>query len=356
MNRPDDARFFTENLMHWHRETNDRSLPWKGLKDPYRIWLSEIILQQTRAEQGRPYYERFLEAYPTVQALAAAPDDDVFRLWQGLGYYNRCRNLLHTARYVAGALGGRFPDSYDGLLALKGIGSYTAAAIASFAFGLPHAVVDGNVYRVLARYFGLFVVTDSTEGKKLFARKADEALDRSDPGGYNQAIMDHGATVCTPLAPRCPACPVQARCYAYRQGVIGELPVRKGKAALRQRHLHYLVLVHDGRIWLRKRTEGIWASLYEPFLLEADGPLDRTALQETDAIRALALPPGALQYEGALARKLSHQALDIRFFSADVHEVPAVLPEDGLWVPQAALGQYALPKALELFFTRKEYF
>ena len=342
--------------MRWHREVNDRKLPWKGLKDPYRIWLSEIILQQTRAEQGRPYYERFIAAYPTVQHLAAATDDEVFRLWQGLGYYNRCRNLLHTARFITDNLGGQFPNTYEGLLALKGIGSYTAAAIASFAFDLPHAVVDGNVYRVLARYFGLFTPTDSTEGRNLFSQTADAVLDRNHPGEFNQAIMDHGATVCTPLAPDCPACPVQDRCFAFGNRVIGELPARSPKAPLRQRYLHYVVLRCEDQLWLRKRTKGIWSNLYEPLLIESESPLDRNALQNHPELSPLLGHASELEYEGVIHRKLTHQALEIRFFSAVLSTPVIVLAGDGMWIPVSRLGEYPMPKALELFFAKKDYF
>ena len=177
-------KYFTQQLTSWHKIDNNRELPWKSEKDPYKIWLSEVILQQTRALQGLPYYLRFIETFPSVEDMAMASDDDAFRLWQGLGYYNRCKNMLATARYVTHALGGVFPGSYDGLLSLKGIGPYTAAAIASFAYGAPHAVVDGNVYRVLARYFGIDIPFDTTEGKRVFAQLAQELLDTEDSAAY----------------------------------------------------------------------------------------------------------------------------------------------------------------------------
>ena len=207
--------YFTQQLLQWNQTANHRAMPWKGEKDPYKIWLSEIILQQTRVDQGWAYYEKFIFAYPTIQDLAKAKDEKVFKLWEGLGYYNRCRNLLHTARQITNHSKGIFPNTYDALLALKGIGPYTAAAIASFAFNLPYAVVDGNVFRVIARYEGIDVPTDTTAGKRLFETRAAALLDKKRAGLYNQAIMDFGATVCKPFAPNCNNCPLQKTCVAH---------------------------------------------------------------------------------------------------------------------------------------------
>lgn len=353
---PQDEAFFTAQLLDWHDHANARSLPWKGVKDPYRIWLSEIILQQTRAEQGLPYYERFLEAYPTVTDLARAPDDEVFRHWQGLGYYNRCRNLLATARHIAFERGGAFPQTFEELLSLKGVGQYTAAAIASFAYNLPQAVVDGNVYRVLARYCGIDTPSDSTEGKRRFQAQADALLDRERPGAYNQAIMDLGATVCTPLAPRCEACPVSERCFARRHGVIGELPVKAKKTAVRQRYFHYLLLLHEGQLWIRKRSEGIWSNLHEPFLIEAGAALDRRGVAASKAFQGLDLPGDMLEYEGELTHKLTHQTIGVRFFTVRLEARPGWSLESGNWVSLNDLDRYAFPRVLVLFFEKKSYF
>src|SRR5690606_265290 len=262
-------QYFTRRLMHWHATHNDRSLPWKEEKDPYKIWLSEIILQQTRAQQGLPYYIKFTEAYPKVKDLATAAEEEVFRLWQGLGYYNRCRNMLATARYIHTELGGKFPRSFEEIQNLKGVGAYTAAAIASFAYGLPHAVVDGNVYRVLSRYFGIDKPIDSTAGKKEFTKLADALLDKTGSAGYNQAIMDLGATVCKPASPDCDGCPLAEKCFARANGLIADLPVKSKKLTIKTRHFHYILFLHDGHLWIRKRTEkDIWQNLHEPFLIE----------------------------------------------------------------------------------------
>ncbi len=341
--------------MYWHRNVNRRSLPWKGERNPYKIWLSEIILQQTRAEQGLPYYQKFVAAYPTIQDLAAARDDAAFKLWEGLGYYARCRNMLATARQVTAEYGGVFPATYEGLLSLKGIGPYTAAAVASFAFGLPHAVVDGNVYRVLARYFGITMPTDGTAGKKLFQYLADEVLDRTDPGGFNQAMMDHGATICTPAAPKCHECPVADGCIARRDGLIELLPVRAKKTAVRTRYFHYLLISYEGKLWIHLRNvKDVWRGLYEPFLAEAEAALDRKALSSRPEVQALSLQ-GALEYEGGLTQRLTHQLIHSHFFSVATQAVPQV-PDDGLWVALSDIKQYAFPRSLSLFFEKKGYF
>ena len=261
---------FTRTLQTWGRQ-NRRSLPWVGEKDPYRIWLSEVILQQTRVEQGLPYYQRFLARFPDVHSLARASDDEVFKVWEGLGYYSRCRNLLRAAREVAGSLKGVFPTDYEGLRALAGIGEYTAAAIASFAYALPHAVLDGNVFRVLARYYGIAELPGSTSGRKAFRLRADAVLDLEDPGGWNQSIMDFGSQICKPRQALCASCPLASTCVAFSRGMVAELPLKKAKAVRKRRFFHYLLLEQDGAFAVRRREEGdIWAGLYEFPLIEKE--------------------------------------------------------------------------------------
>jgi A/G-specific adenine glycosylase len=348
--------FFTRQLMHWHATANHRDLPWKGERNPYKIWLSEIILQQTRAEQGLPYYLLFTEAYPTVADLADTNDEAAFRLWQGLGYYNRCKNMLATARQVMGDLGGKFPDSYEGLLGLKGVGPYTAAAIASFAYGLPQAVVDGNVNRVLSRYFGIDTPFDTTEGKKKFQQLASELLDTTDSAAYNQAIMDLGATVCTPQNPKCSACPLSNKCVAYHQNLIALLPVKSKKQAVKARYFHYLLLHVDNQIWLHKRGDkDIWQNLYEPYLIESEASLDTHALQQTPNFQALYTdePP---TFEGTLTQRLTHQLIETRFYRVDLKKKTIVQPDDGEWITITELKKYAFPKTLVSYFEKKHYF
>ncbi|MEY3432383.1 MAG: A/G-specific adenine glycosylase, partial [Bacteroidota bacterium] len=228
-------------------------MPWKGIKDPYRIWLSEVILQQTRVEQGISYYQAFVKAYPTVHKLAQAPENEVFKIWEGLGYYSRCRNLIHTAKRVSQDLKGEFPTSREGLISLKGVGPYTAAAIGSFAFGLPLAVVDGNVMRVLSRFFGIKTPIDSTSGKKMMEEVADALLDKKDPAWFNQAMMDLGATVCKPQSPDCATCPLQKKCIAFSQKKQSLFPVKTQKVKQKKRFLFYLILESKGQVLIRQR-------------------------------------------------------------------------------------------------------
>ncbi len=276
-----NKQFFRENLLAWFAQ-NHRPLPWKGERDPYKIWLSEIILQQTRVEQGLPYYQKFVEKYPDVESLAAAPEDEVLKLWEGLGYYSRARNLHFTAKFIAAELGGKFPDDYEGIRALKGVGDYTAAAIASFAYNLPYAVLDGNVYRVLARFFGIETPTDSSAAKKEFAALAQSLLDPARPGDFNQAMMDFGATHCTPQQPKCSTCLLQSQCAAFSTKRVAELPVRSKAVEKKDRFFVYLVAHFRSDTFVRKRTEkDIWQNLWEFPLLELPAfPADSRELEK----------------------------------------------------------------------------
>ena len=245
-------------------------MPWKGETNPYRIWLSEIILQQTRVEQGTAYYKKFITVFPTILKLAKAPEKEIFKYWEGLGYYNRCMNLIATAKIISVDYKGHFPSSYDEILALPGIGPYTAAAIASFAFGLPYPVVDGNVERILARYFGISAEAGSTAVKKLYISIAESLLDKKNPGIYNQAIMDFGATICKPQNPLCNECVQSKNCQAFQQGWIQQLPVKSSTTVRKKRVLYYfIVTAGKDKIWIRKRSEkDIWQNLYEFILWE----------------------------------------------------------------------------------------
>ncbi len=340
--------FFRERLLAWNRQKNDRTMPWKGEKDPYRIWLSEVILQQTRVEQGWPYYERFITAYPEVTKLAQAPDEEVFRLWQGLGYYARCKNMLAAARTIAGEHKGRFPQTYEGIAALKGVGAYTAAAIASFAFNLPHAVLDGNVYRVLARYFGIDTPTDTTAGKKLFTGLADEVLDRQHPGIYNQAIMDFGAVVCKPQQPACSDCPLAPHCEAYQKGLVDLVPVKSKKLTIKKRYFHYLLLEQQGRVFIRKRTgKDIWQNLHEFILLETPAPASDSALQQSAGFRHLLgkHPYKIVDSTAEVKQQLTHQTIYARFLRLQVPE-HFETPQGYLAIPEKQLEKFAFPKII----------
>lgn len=349
---PSARSFFTEQLLRWHFEENSRELPWKNEKDPYKIWLSEVILQQTRAEQGRPYYESFIGQYPDVHSLANAPEDEVFRLWQGLGYYNRCRNLLAAARKVSEEYHGRFPDTYEAILALKGVGSYTAAAIASFAFGLPYAVVDGNVYRVLSRYFGIDIPIDSTEGKARFQELASSLLDREQPAAFNQAIMDFGSSVCSPKAPVCTFCVLSSKCIAYKKNMTALLPVKDKKIKVKERHLHYFVLEAGDEFYLQQRNaKDIWQNLYEFFLIESEsGYRDTPAWNQLQPYIAQA---GECVFSNR--QRLTHQLIISEFYLISLNAKPPHL-EQGIWVKKDYIKKYAFPKTILSFFNRKKYF
>jgi len=257
-------KYFQQHLLNWHKTINTRQLPWKGEKDVYYIWLSEIILQQTRAGQGLKYYERFVKKYPTIQKLANAPLEEVYKLWEGLGYYNRCRNLHATARKIVFDLNGNFPDTYESILELKGVGPYTAAAISSFGFGLSYAVVDGNVFRVLSRFFGIDQPTDSTAGKKIFQHLAQNCLSTKEPAEYNQAIMDFGATVCKPDLPECGTCVMKKKCVAFQTNSVADFPVKEKQVKQRSRWFLFYILEQNGKFAVQKRTaKDVWANLYE---------------------------------------------------------------------------------------------
>ncbi len=321
---------FTATILQWFRE-NGRVLPWRETKDPYAIWLSEIILQQTRIEQGRPYWERFMQRWPTVQDLASATEDEVLREWQGLGYYSRARNL-HTAAHQIVALGG-FPTTLAGIKSLKGVGDYTAAAIGSFAFGLQAAVVDGNVYRVLSRYFGIATPINSTDGKKEFTALAHDLVSGIDDGAeiaaYNQGLMDFGAIQCTPQSPRCLLCPLQASCVALAEGKIEQLPVKMKTLKVKERQLIYIYIRYKGETAIRRRPAGdIWQGLYEPWLVDE-------------------VPEGAVLLRQHVKHVLTHRVLYADFWLWEPKERPH-LPEEYVWIKETDIDQYGVSRLIEI--------
>ena len=316
---------FTTTILEWFKE-NGRALPWRETRDPYAIWLSEIILQQTRIEQGRPYWERFMKRWPTVEALANATEDEVLREWQGLGYYSRARNL-HTAKQVVER--GGFPTTIEGIKALKGIGDYTAAAIGSIAFDLPAAVVDGNVYRVLSRHYGIATPINTTEGKKEFTALAQSLLPTSQASAFNQAMMDFGATQCTPSSQNCPSCPLAESCLALREGRVSELPVKQKALKIKERHLTYVYIRCNGQTALHRRPAGdIWQGLYEPLLTEQ-------------------VMCGAILLRQNVKHVLTHRILYADFYLWETAERPS-LPEDYFWIPEADIDNYGVPRLIEI--------
>ena len=339
--------WFLHSLKQWHLSKNKRQMPWKGEKDPYKIWLSEVILQQTRVEQGWAYYERFIKKYPTVHDLAQSIDNDVFKLWEGLGYYNRCRNLLSTARMVSKELNGYFPTTKEGLLQLKGIGNYTAAAIGSFAFGLPCAVVDGNVYRIISRVLGIEEPIDQPKGKLLFEQLADELLDKKEPASHNQAMMDFGATICTPKNPRCDTCPFVAKCVAFNKNLQYKLPVKAKKVKTKNRFLYYLILEYKNQRLVRKRGQGdIWKDLYEFFLVEKDEPVDDRSLKNNGfwSTQKIFSPQQIQQLSDQLIHQLTHQKIHSRILHVKIDQ--KVIIEGYQWMNRSELNKIAFPRLI----------
>lgn len=344
VNTAEKAQQFAPALLHWNRYDNSRQMPWKGEKDPYKIWLSEVMLQQTRVEQGLKYYQNFIEAFPDVHALAAAPDEKVFKLWEGLGYYSRCRNLLQTARYISNELNGVFPDTYESILALKGVGAYTAAAIASFAYNLPYAVLDGNVFRVLSRIFDKEVPIDSTGGKKEFAALAQAVLPVDKPGEYNQAIMDFGATICKPV-PLCSDCFFNRACLAYLGGRQQLLPVKEKKLTLKKRWLNYFIVCCGSEVLIQQRTaKDIWQGLHQFFLVETKKACKskdlQTLFQQQSGIGSY-----TVREEWKEKQTLSHQSICFHFFVLRVKQKQTVAGY--CWKKLSALEQLAFPRTLQ---------
>ncbi len=307
--------YFYNYLQMWYL-SNKRDLPWRNCIDPYKIWLSEVILQQTRVNQGLPYYLKFEKHYPTVQDLANASEEEILKLWQGLGYYSRARNLHAAAKMVIQDFDGKFPNQYKDLIKLKGIGQYTASAIASFSSKEAVAVVDGNVYRVLSRIFGIFTPINSSEGIKEFQKLADQLLDSKDPDIHNQAIMEFGALQCTPKKPNCMYCPFSKDCYAYQKGAIEALPEKIKKTKIRTRHFHYLIITNDNEILISKRSQkGIWQHLYEFPLIETEKKVTTSLLSKRIKENLkMNLFDLKLLHDNEKTHKLSHQHIHASFY------------------------------------------
>lgn len=337
---------FGSRLLAWHI-ANPRPLPWDdGPRDPYHIWVSEVILQQTRIGQGGPYFRRFISSFPNVKALASAPLEDVLLAWEGLGYYTRARNLHKAAQIILREYGGRFPETYAEILALPGIGPYSAAAIASFAFNLPYAVVDGNVKRVIARYVGYAESVDTPEAHRLIGAIAGEYMNDLAPGMFNQAIMNFGALVCKPKNPSCEACPMAPDCGAYQQHRVDRLPVRSAKRPLRLRHLHFLVLRYRHQVLVLERKEkDIWAGLFTPPCVETSSSRKPSIRMIRKAVQPLLGHSGitAINSSGEIRQLLTHQDLSVRFHVYDVDAAPAK-SGPGRWIRIPGLEEVAKPK------------
>ncbi|MFI8377584.1 A/G-specific adenine glycosylase [Leeuwenhoekiella sp. NPDC079379] len=348
---------FSKKLIDWYLQ-NKRALPWRSTSDPYYIWLSEIILQQTRVEQGTPYYFKFISSYPDVKSLADADEDAVLKLWQGLGYYSRARNLHATAKKVAYELGGVFPSTYTDIIKLKGVGDYTASAIASICFNEVRAVVDGNVYRVLSRIYGIDTPIDSTSGKKEFKELAQKLIDIKDPATFNQAVMEFGATQCKPKNPYCLHCPFQTDCVAFQQGRIDKLPYKEGKTKVRDRFFNYVILItQDRKTVLSKREEkGIWQGLYDFPLLESTKDLDSKTFSKRVKDFSIIGIDGPVLFSDLevesvklgqiepIIHKLSHQRLYVKFWIAKLVEAKGLQT-----IPFTSFSEFAVPRVIDRF-------
>jgi A/G-specific adenine glycosylase len=346
---------FTRLLMQWNSSENTREMPWKGEKDVYKIWLSEIILQQTKVEQGLEYYHRFLKKFPTIHHLAEAKEEQVFKLWEGLGYYARCKNLITTARYISKEHHGKFPTSFEEIKALKGVGQYTASAIASFGHNLPYAVLDGNVYRVIARFFGIGLPIQSTEGKRHFLNLAQQLLDRKQPGSYNQAIMDFGAVVCKPRSPACNKCVLSRHCVAFQNETVSDFPVKKASSKKNVRWLYYYVIEYNGKVYIKKRTEqDIWQNLYEFALLDSEIAIAKTELRKQGFIKELLIrvPFQIHNITEVYSQQLSHLRIYGQFIHVKISSMPVSLNHFRL-VAWRDLRKFAFPKFILSYLQEK---
>jgi len=342
---------FSAQLINWY-QVHKRDLPWRNISDPYRIWISEIILQQTRVNQGLDYYLRFVERFPNVEMLADAEEDEVLKYWQGLGYYSRARNLHQAARQIIQDFGGVFPKTYPEVLRLKGVGTYTAAAICSFAYNLPYAVVDGNVYRVLSRLFAIETPIDSHSGKKEFDALAQQLIENSVPSLHNQALMEFGALQCVPVSPDCSVCPLRVFCKAYELKMVERLPVKSKKTPVKQRFFNYLVINFNQYIFLQKRTaDDIWKNLYEFPLIETDHLLTEAELFENDFFQKLfqsIKEISILQISKPVHHLLTHRRITAQFITLQIAKKSEALKQF-IEIPNTEIDDFAVSRLMELY-------
>ena len=339
-----------QQIIAWYAR-NKRDLPWRETNNPYIIWLSEVILQQTRVEQGMPYFYRFLEHYPTVADFAAASEDEILKLWQGLGYYSRGRNMHHTAQLVVREFDGHFPSDYNTLLKLKGIGEYTAAAVASFAGNQPRAAVDGNVFRVLARYFGLDTAINSSQGKVIFTKLANQLIDPAQPGIYNQAMMEFGALQCKPQKPDCLICPIQLSCKAFALDLVHSLPVKNKAKPVKQRYFNFIVVRKAGALLMNKRgPNDIWQNLYEFPLFETEKPVLAEEFIQSGPIKEIFGAKVAIRsVSDTVKHLLSHQRIHAQFIEIENFDDTGVSKQNWFYASADDLTRLAQPKLISDF-------
>jgi len=341
----------SKKLITWYKK-HKRDLPWRNTNDPYKIWLSEIILQQTQVVQGLNYYIKFTETFPTVMDLANAPEDQVMRLWQGLGYYSRARNLHTAAKTIKTNHKGKFPSTYNSIKELKGVGDYTAAAVSSFAFNLPHAVVDGNVYRVLSRLFNINTPINSTQGKKEFQLLADELLNQQQPGLHNSAMMEFGALWCKPQNPKCEDCPLQEHCLAFEKNTVNSLPIKHKKIKIRNRYLHYFIFNYKDSVYIQKRTEkDIWQNLYEFYLIETEEDTDPKLILKNKNLKNLVKELEIISVSAEKKHILSHQHLYAHFYELKI-KAP-IKSKSLIKIKRSDLIHFGLPQLINKYLLKK---
>jgi A/G-specific adenine glycosylase len=343
---------FSDEIISWYIE-NKRDLPWRNTNNPYKIWLSEIILQQTRVSQGLPYYQKFVDEFPDIHGMAEAAEQKVLKLWQGLGYYSRARNMHQTANVIVREYNGHFPKNYLQLLTLKGVGEYTAAAIASMAFNLPHAVVDGNVFRVLSRIFGISTPVNTTVGKKIFYSLANDLIDKANPGLFNQAIMEFGATCCLPVKPKCELCPLSQTCYAFNNNVIASLPVKESKAKVKNLHINYFVLSVRNKTIIRKRSgKGIWQNLFDFPSYESEQEVLPETLIGNKEINSLFKINNyqIISVSEVYKHVLTHRNLFVRFWEIETSEKPEN-KKGWSFINFNEIEKYPVPRIIDKYLT-----
>lgn len=335
---------FSQIIINWYHQ-NKRDLPWRNTKNAYHIWLSEIILQQTRVAQGMSYYLKFIKHFPTVTDLANAHQDDVLKLWQGLGYYSRARNLHFAAQTIRDEFNSEFPSDYKSILNLKGVGEYTAAAVSSFAFGESYPVIDGNVYRVLSRVFGIEEAIDSTIGKKKFKELAEELIDAKNPANHNQAIMEFGAMQCTPKSPNCMFCPLQHKCVAFAEKKVELLPIKEKKIKQKKRYFNYLIIEQNNKLLIEQRKgKGIWEGLHQFPLIET-----KSIVSISNFIKKTEIEARIIDVSDEFKHVLSHQLIYAKFWKIELKDLSHSCFQNAFSIQQKDLDNYAIPRLIEKY-------
>lgn len=347
-----NSLFFSNNIIQWYN-INKRKLPWRETKSAYLVWVSEIILQQTRVDQGSAYYIRFIERFPDIVSLAKASEDDVLKMWQGLGYYTRARNLHKGAKQVVSEMNGLFPSTFEQIKSIKGIGDYTAAAISSIVFNLPTPAIDGNVFRVLSRVFGVFEPIDTATGKRTFKELSLQLIDRNRPSDYNQAVMEFGALLCKPKSPRCETCPFESQCYALKNGKIEQLPIKSKKVKTRERFFNYLIIETEQHVFMNKRSDNdIWKNMFDFPLIETSKDINIDTLTQTDHWNTVFKKQDVIitQLSNNFKHILTHQHITARFIHISIKN-ENFLPTHFIRIDKRNIFELAVPKIIENYLT-----